>query len=229
MARWWWRGDGREMLSLKRVPAGWVLPAPSPWPFGRWRYYLVSDSKSAEFVAQYKKLMWRHMAGSMAVVLILMAAFMAVGLILGWRQLGFLGLILGWRQLGFWLVPMLWNSVLLTTLLISIVGAIIAAPLFKGYVWWTLRPLLVDLPRTTERITWGEQLRVWAGVVPPIRELIFFAILLAILFALAAYLTLASGRWDIDGLIGTLLIGLMVAYCLVLLNAKRKTTAGPWS
>ena len=51
----------------------------------------------------------------------------------------------------------------------------------------------------------------------------------AILFALAAYLTLASGRWDIDELIGTLLIGLMVAYCLVLLNAKRKTTAGPWS
>ena len=63
----------------------------------------------------------------------------------------------------------------------------------------------------------------------PIRELIFFAILLAILFALSAYVTLASGRWDIDGLIGTLLIGLMVAYCLVLLNTKRKTTAGPWS
>jgi hypothetical protein len=177
--------------------------------------------------------MWRHkaafMAAAMAVGLILMAAGMAVGLILGRGQLGFVGLILGWRQLGFWLAPMLWNSLLLTTLLISIVGAIIAGLLFNGYLWWTLRPLLVDVPRTTERIPWGEQLRAWAGVVPPIRELIFFAILLAILFALSAYLTLASGRWDIDGLIGTLLIGLMVAYCLVLLNAKRKTTAGPWS
>jgi len=156
--------------------------------------------------------MWRHMAAFMAVA-------MAVGA----------PLILGRRQLGFWLAPMLWNSVVLTILLSSIVGAIIAGALFNGYRWWTLRPLLVDVPRTTERITWAELLRPWAGVVPPIRELIFSAILLAILFALAAYLTLASGRWDIDELIGTLLIGLMVAYCLVLLNAKRKTTAGPWS
>jgi hypothetical protein len=233
MARRWRRGDGGELLFVKRVPAGWVFQMASPWLLGRPRYYLVSDSKRAEFVARYRKLMWRHMAAfmaaAMAVGLILAAAGMAVGLILGRRQLGFVGLILGWRQLGFWLVPMLWNSVLLTTLLISIVGAIIVGALFNGYLWWTLRPLLVDVPRTTERITWGEQLRAWAGVVPPIRELIFSAILLAILFALAAYLTLASGRWDIDGLIGTLLIGLMVAYCLVLLNAKRKTTAGPWS
>jgi hypothetical protein len=217
MARWWRRGDGWKILFSKRVPAGWVFQMASPWLLGRPRYYLVSDSKRAEFVARYEKLVWRHMAAFMAVVLILAAAGMAVGL------------ILGWRRLGFWLVPMLWNSVVLTALLISIVSAIIVGALFNGYLWWTLRPLLVDVPRTTERITWGEQLRAWAGVVPPIRELIFFAILLAILFALAAYLTLASGRWDIDGLIGTLLIGLMVAYCLVLLNATRKTTAGPWS
>jgi hypothetical protein len=233
MARWRRRGDGGELLFVKHVPGGWVFPALSPWLLGRPRYYLVSDSKRAEFVARYRKLIWRHMAAfmaaAMAVGLILMVAGMAVGLILGRRQLDFVGLILGWRQLGFWLVPMLWNSVLLTTLLISIVGAIIAGALFNGYLWWTLRPLLVDVPRTTERITWAELLRPWAGVAPPIRELIFSAILLAILFALAAYLTLASGRWDIDGLIGTLLIGLMVAYCLVLLNAKRKTTAGPWS
>src|SRR5712692_5244127 len=117
MARWWRRGDGGELLFVKRVPEGWVFQALSPWLLGRPRYYLVSDSKRAEFVARYRKLMWRHMAA-------FMAAGMAVGLILGWRQLGFVGLILGWRQLGFWLVPMLWNSVLLTTLLISIVGAI---------------------------------------------------------------------------------------------------------
>ena len=212
MTPWWRRGDGWKNLFVKRVPAGWVFQMASPWLFGRCRYYLVSDSKRAEFVARYEKLMWRHMA-----------AFMAVSMAVG------APLILGRRQLGFWLAPMLWNSVVLTILLSSIVGAIIAGALFNGYRWWTLRPLLVDVPRTTERITWAELLRPWAGVVPPIRELIFSAILLAILFALAAYLTLASGRWDIDELIGTLLIGLMVAYCLVLLNAKRKTTAGPWS
>ena len=172
----------------------------------------VPNGESMAIRPRYEKLMWRHMAAFMAVA-------MAVGA----------PLILGRRQLGFWLAPMLWNSVVLTILLSSIVGAIIAGALFNGYRWWTLRPLLVDVPRTTERITWAELLRPWAGVVPPIRELIFSAILLAILFALAAYLTLASGRWDIDELIGTLLIGLMVAYCLVLLNAKRKTTAGPWS
>ena len=212
MARWWRRGDGGEILFVKRVPAGWVFQAPSPWLFGRWRYYLVSESKRAEFVARYEKLMWRHMA-----------AFMAVSMAVG------APLILGRRQLGFWLAPMLWNSVLLTILLLTILLISIVGALFKGYLWWMLRPLLVDVPRTTERITRGEQLRAWAGVVPPVRELIFFAILLAILFALSAYLTLASGRWDIDGLIGTLLIGLMVAYCLVLLNTKRKTTAGPLS
>jgi hypothetical protein len=212
MTPWWRRGDGWKNLFVKRVPAGWVFQMASPWLLGRPRYYLVSDSKRAEFVARYEKLMWRHMA-----------AFMAVGMAVG------APLILGRRQLGFWLVPMLWNSAVLTTLLISIVGAIIVGALFNGYLWWTLRPLLVDVPRTTERIRWAELLRPWAGVAPPIRELIFSAILLAILFALAAYLTLASGRWDIDELIGTLLIGLMVAYCLVLLNAKRKTTAGPWS
>ena len=199
MARWWWQEEGWENIFFKRVPTGWVFQAPSPWLFGRRRHYLVSASERAEFIARFEDIGWRPIVAAAVIVLI------APGL-------------------GLWLVPTLWNSVLLTILLISMVSG----SLINGYLWWTMRPLLVGVPATTERITWGEQLRAWAAVVP-IQELTFFAILLAILFALSAYLTLTSGRLDIDSLIGTPLLGLMVAYCVALLNAKRKTTAGPWS
>ena len=199
MARWWWRGDGWENLFFKRVPTGWVFQTSGLWLFGRRRYYLVSDSKMAEFIARYEKLYWRHVA-------------MGVAFILAGMTFGF-----------FWLVPMR-SSVLPAILLVSIVTVL----LMNACIWWTLRPLLVGLPPTTERIAWDEQLRAWAAVVPR-QELIICTILLAVLFALAAYSTLASSGWDIDGLIAAPLLGIAVVYCVALLNAKRKITAGPWS
>jgi hypothetical protein len=68
----------------------------------------------------------------------------------------------GLMALAFWLIPRLWNSVLLTMLPISIVGG----SLIDVYFWWTLRPLLAGVPQTTERITWGERVRALAQWCP---------------------------------------------------------------
>ena len=200
MAQWWWRGDGWQEICFKRVPEGWIFRAPNPWILGLHRHYLVSENQKTEIIAFCNQVNWRFV-----IVVGVFAVFFTAVLVLALS-----------------LVPSQ------TKFLVMIVFSFIIGYLINTYFWWTLRPLLVDVPRTTERITWGDRLRAWAAVMP-IRQLIFCAIVLAILLALSAYLTLASGRWDIGGLIGTLLIGLMVAYCLVLLNAKRKTPAGPWS
>jgi hypothetical protein len=199
MARWWWNGEGWESLFFKRVPAGWIFQAPSPWPFGRRRHYLVSDSKRAEFVAEYERLNWRRVGPA---------------LILGGIPLA----------LGFWLVPMLWNSILLPTILISIV----AGSLINAYFWWTLRPLLAGVPQTTERITFAERLRALAAVVP-VGQLILFAILLAVLFVFSVLSALTSGSWQIDDLISAIGLGLMIVYFCAMLKAKHNMPAAPWS
>jgi hypothetical protein len=199
MARWRRRGDGWENIAFKRVPAGWLYPAPNPWIFFRPRYYLVSDSERAELIAGLENAKWRF---------ILLAAPIVAGAV----------------PFGLWLVPMLWNSVLLVMLLLSI----LAGALVNGCLWWILRPLLVHASPTTERIAMGDLLRAWAAVVP-VGELIIFAILLIALFACAAYATLTSSRWGMDELIAIPLLGLMAAYSIALLAAKRRMSAGPWS
>ena len=202
MARWLWHGEGWENIFFKRVLTGWVFQAPSPWLFGSRRYYLASETQRAEIIAFFDDVSWRRIIAALLLATV----------------------VCGLMALALWLIPRLWNSILLTMLPISIV----AGSLINAYFWWTLRPLLVGVPQTTERITWGERLRALAAVVPT-QGLIFFAILLASLFALLAYSTLTSGRWDIDGLIATPLLGLTLAYCLALLSAKRKAPAGPRS
>ena len=198
MARWRRRGDGWENIAFKRVPTGWLYQAPNPWIFFHPRYYLLSDSERAELIALLENGRWR---------LLLLAAPIMAGAV----------------PLGLWLIPMLWNSVLLVALLLSI----LAGALVNGCLWWVLRPVLAHASRTTERITMGERLRAWAAVVP-IGELIVLAILLVALFACSAYL-LASGSPHIDGLIATPFLGLMAAYSIALLAAKRNIPSGPWS
>jgi hypothetical protein len=202
MARWWWHGEGWENIFFKRVPTGWVFQALSPWPFGRRRDYLVSETQRAEIIAFLDHVTWRHIIAALL----------------------FATIVSGLMALALWLTPASWGARLLPILLVCIV----ADCLVRTYFWLALRPLLAGGSRTTERITFTERLRALAAVVP-VGPLILFAILLAIVFAFSAYLTLASSRWDIDGLIATPLLGLMLAYCVALLNAKHKTPAGPGS
>jgi hypothetical protein len=82
--------------------------------------------------------------------------------------------------------------------------------------------------RRPNELLMGDLLRAWAAVVP-VGELIIFAILLIALFACAAYATLTSSRWGMDELIAIPLLGLMAAYSIALLAAKRRMSAGPWS
>jgi hypothetical protein len=203
MARWWWNGEGWENIFFKRVPTGWVFQAPSPWLFGRGRYYLASETQRAEIIAFFDHMSWRR------IIAALLLATVVCGLM---------------APLALWLIPRLWNSVLLTMLPISIVGG----SLINAYFWWTLRPLLAGVPQTTERITFTERLRALAAVVP-VGQLILFAILLAVLSVVWALAALTSSSWQIDDLIGAIGVGLMIVYCCAMLKAKHNTTAGPWS
>jgi hypothetical protein len=126
MARWWWNGEGWENIFFKRVPTGWVFQAPSPWLFGRGRYYLASETQRAEIIAFFDHMSWRR------IIAALLLATVVCGLM---------------APLALWLIPRLWNSVLLTMLPISIVGG----SLINAYFWWTLRPLLAGVPQTNRK------------------------------------------------------------------------------
>jgi hypothetical protein len=43
--------DNRETLWFKQVPEGYVFRAPTPWIFGRARYFLVNEAQKAQLVA----------------------------------------------------------------------------------------------------------------------------------------------------------------------------------
>jgi hypothetical protein len=198
MARWW-DANGWEDIFFKRVPTGWVFRAPGPLIFGPRRHYLVSDSQRADIIALFSNITWSGLAAATVLAAV-------IGGVL-------------------WLGPTLWNSFLLTLLLVSIVSDC----LIGGYFWLTLRPLLAGARQTTsERITFGERLRANAAFLSN-RKLIAFTMFLTVLFVFAAYLALASGSWKVDDLVMTLGLGLMALYCFAMLNAKRKMSAGPWS
>lgn len=193
-SRWWFPFDGMEEMSFKRVPEGWVYRAPNPWLLGRSRYYLVSEKQKSEIAGHHRR-MWLFLLLGIAVI----AAVGAPLTLAGFDE----------------------QQVVLSLATAALLGLIVG---FVANAWLcrTIRPIIADLPPTTQRITQSEVLNTQIAVFSR-GYLLFFGSLSLLLFALIALQPLlTSAGWDARSLCGAMLFGAGTIYWFALYIAKRR-------
>ena len=193
-SRWWFPFDGMEELSFKRVPEGWVYRVPNPWLVGRSRYYLVSEKQKSEIAGHHRR-MWHFLLLGIAVI----AALGAPLTLAGFDD----------------------QQVVLSLATAALLGLIVGF-VANAWLWRTIRPIIADLPPTTQRIAQSEVLNTQIAVFSR-GYLLFFGSLSLLLFALIALQPLlTSAGWDARSLCGALLFGAGTIYWFALYIAKRR-------
>jgi len=183
-----------EEMSFKRVPEGWVYRAPNPWLLGRSRYYLVSEKQKSEIAGHHRR-MWLFLLLGIAVI----AAVGAPLTLAGFDD----------------------QQVVLSLATAALLGLIVGF-VANAWLWRTIRPIIADLPPTTQRIAQSEVLNTQIAVFSR-GYLLFFGSLSLLLFALIALQPLlTSAGWDARSLCGALLFGAGTIYWFALYIAKRR-------
>ena len=193
-SRWWFPFDGMEEMSFKRVPEGWVYRVPNPWLLGRSRYYLVSEKQKSDIAGHHRR-MWLFLLLGVAVI----AAVGAPLTFVGFNE----------------------QQVVLSLATAALLGLIVG---FAANAWLcrTIRPIIADLPPTTQRIAQSEVLNTQIAVFSR-GYLLFFGSLSLLLFALIALQPLlTSAGWDARSLCGAMLFGAGTIYWFALYIAKRR-------
>jgi hypothetical protein len=143
MAKWY---EGAEQAAFKPVAGGYVFQPPSlRWPFVRSPCYLVNEAQKADLVACLRRQ--RRQTFLVVMVFALAGLGLAAALAMADSAARF--------------SPVEFVAVLLVTLLAVIPIAIL--PQIK--LMRTIAPLIADLPRTDEQITFGEQVHTLAAVI----------------------------------------------------------------
>jgi hypothetical protein len=193
-SRWWFPFDGMEEMSFKRVPEGWVYRAPNPWLLGRSRYYLVSEKQKSEIAGHHRR-MWLFLLLGIAVV----AAVGAPLTLAGFDD----------------------QQVVLSLATAALLGLIVGF-VANAWLWRTIRPIIADLPPTTQRIAQSEVLNTQIAVFSRGYLLFFGSLSLLLLALIALQPLLTSAGWDARSLCGALLFGAGTIYWFALYIAKRR-------
>jgi hypothetical protein len=183
-----------EEMSFKRVPEGWVYRAPNPWLLGRSRYYLVSEKQKSEIAGHHRR-MWLFLLLGIAVI----AAVGAPLTLAGFDD----------------------QQVVLSLATAALLGLIVG---FVANAWLcrTIRPIIADLPPTTQRIAQSEVLNTQIAVFSRGYLLFFGSLSLLLLALIALQPLLTSAGWDARSLCGALLFGAGTIYWFALYIAKRR-------
>ena len=193
-SRWWFPFDGMEEMSFKRVPEGWVYRAPNPWLLGRSRYYLVSEKQKSEIAGHHRR-MWLFLLLGIAVI----AAVGAPLTLAGFDD----------------------QQVVLSLATAALLGLIVGF-VANAWLWRTIRPIIADLPPTTQRIAQSEVLNTQIAVFSRGHLLFFGSLSLLLLARIALQPLLTSAGWDARSLCGALLFGAGTIYWFALYIAKRR-------
>jgi len=183
-----------EKMSFKRVPEGWVYRAPNPWLLGRSRYYLVSEKQKSEIAGHHRR-MWLFLLLGIAVV----AAVGAPLTLAGFDD----------------------QQVVLSLATAALLGLIVGF-VANAWLWRTIRPIIADLPPTTQRIAQSEVLNTQIAVFSRGYLLFFGSLSLLLLALIALQPLLTSAGWDARSLCGALLFGAGTIYWFALYIAKRR-------
>src|SRR5882672_1562256 len=124
--------NGLEEAHFKRVPEGWLFTTASPWIFAPRRTYLVSDAQKPALAARVRRGRYVRLILLIPMMLLLGAALMMVP---SWLRA---------RSLELW--ALLGGFVVVFTIVII------------GSDYLNVRPLLRDLPCSSQKVTFGDML-----------------------------------------------------------------------
>ena len=117
---------GVEEALFKRVGDGWIFSAPNPWTFGRRHSYLVDDAQKADLGMQVRRGRYFRILALMPMFVLPLATFL--------------------------LAPSLLRAPSITTWVLFALFVVLASVAMNLCDYLPVRPLLVGLPRTTQRI-----------------------------------------------------------------------------
>jgi hypothetical protein len=117
---------GVEEALFKRVGDGWIFSAPNPWTFGRRHSYLVDDAQKAELAMRVRRGRYFRLLAIIPMFGLPLATFL--------------------------LAPSLLRAPSITTWVLFALFVAVASVAMNLCDYLPVRPLLVGLPRTTERI-----------------------------------------------------------------------------
>ena len=138
---------GIEEVPFKRVPEGWLFTTANPWVYAPRRTYLVSDAQKPAIAARVRRGAYIRL---ILLVLTLMPWFAA------WTMVPSL---LNFRSVVTWLI---WGGfAVVSTIALTLVDHL------------GLRPLLRDVPRSSQKIAWPDMLRR-AGEAMSVTVLVIF-------------------------------------------------------
>jgi len=137
-----WMGisEADERAAFKRTANGYVFQAPSRWLIGPARHYLVDEARKDELVNLLAQIRLRR---AHAVILIVATALAGLTIPIYFRAHPILAAACGF----------------------ALLVAFVVAVGFRQLA--ALQPLLADLPRTAERISWRDRLAAASATTSP--------------------------------------------------------------
>jgi hypothetical protein len=145
MPRWY---ESANEASFKPTAGGHVFQAPSPWIFARPSYYLVNNAQKAQLLASLGR--WRLLLLIVVAIEVSLTLAITLPMIVAPATFGRL-----FRPVLLQLGPGLF-TLLLCVVMLALIAPFLAVP--QIYLARQLRALLVNAPRTAERIKVAEQL-----------------------------------------------------------------------
>jgi hypothetical protein len=117
---------GVEEALFKRVADGWIFSAPNSWTFGRRHSYLVNDAQKAQLAMRVRRGRYFRLLAIIPMFGLPLATFL--------------------------LAPSLLRAPSITTWVLFALFVVVASVAMNLCDYLPVRPLLVGLPHTTERI-----------------------------------------------------------------------------
>ena len=124
---------GVEEAHFKRIPEGWLFTVANPWIVAPRRTYLVNDAQKPAIAARVRLARYVRLMIVLAMILLMAIAFT--------------------------MVPTLFNSLSVKAIMAFGVFAVVLAGAITTADYLTVRPLIRDLPRTSQKISLADMLR----------------------------------------------------------------------
>jgi hypothetical protein len=186
---------GVEEALFKPTPNGWIFSAPNPWTFARRRSYLVDDVQKVELAVRVRHSRYFRVLASIAMSALPLATFL--------------------------LFPSMLRAPSVGTWLLLALFTVVCTIAMNLCDYLPVRPLLVGLPRTAERIGLVEMLGRQARSMS-VKALVTMALIEALASAFTLGSWLLSPRPNPYVLTGTACFGLLTILFLAMLFTKLK-------
>ncbi len=188
---------GVEENQFKRIPEGWLFTTANPWIVGSRPTYIVSDAQKPAVAAGVRRARYLGVVLSLVMAMLQASVYFTVPSLLDSRSLA------AWLELGGFVIVFM-----------------IAGAICNGLI---MRPLLRDLPRTSQKMSQVDKLRSQSEAMS-IRALSILTLLLALAAAANILITFTASNASLFAAVGAILCAAAALVFFGMLIAKLRAT-----